>query len=194
VKVFSDPGFDARQIDVGTLRFGPAGAPEAHGALHSEGPRDVMTHFETQASGIRPTDTVAFLSGRLADGTPFVGVDSIRIVQGGSGAPPTSPAGATKFFVVDATADRAFRYDPTGAATGSFALDPVAANARGVASNAAGDRVWVIDGATHAVTVQGTDGGLLGSWRGGGGGGGGGGGARGPGRAGVGRGRGVGGP
>src|SRR5262249_39660906 len=56
VKVFSDPGFDARQIDVGTLRFGPAGAPEAHGALHSEGPRDVMTHYDTQASGIRPTD------------------------------------------------------------------------------------------------------------------------------------------
>ncbi|HJZ57853.1 MAG TPA: hypothetical protein VKE74_23035, partial [Gemmataceae bacterium] len=165
VKVFSDPGFDARQIDVRTLRFGPGGAPEAHGTLHGEGAHDVMTHYDTQASAIRPTDTVAFLSGQLIDGTPFVGMDSIRIVPGGGGEPPTSPAGGTKFFVVDPAADRAFRYGPDGAATGSFALDGAAANARGAASNAAGDRVWVIDGTTHAVTVQGADGRLLGSWR-----------------------------
>src|SRR5262249_47604031 len=145
VKVFSGPGFDAQRIDAGSLRFGPGRASEDHGEVHGARGDHVMTHFRTQSSGIRPTDTVAFLSGRLPDGTAFVGMDSIHIVQGEPGGVspgrPISPAGGTKFFVVDSTADRAFRYGPDGAATGSFALDQIAANSRGVASNAAGDRV-----------------------------------------------------
>ena len=43
----------------------------------------VMTHFLVQQSGIRPSDTVAFLTGKLQDGTPFVGMDTITIVGGG---------------------------------------------------------------------------------------------------------------
>ncbi len=162
VKVFSDPGFDAATIDPLSLRFGPGGAAEEHGQLHGGG-GFVMTHYRTQESRIRPGDTVAFLTGRLANGTMFVGMDTISIVHAPA-VPPVSPPGATKFFVADAQADTAFRYATSGAATGSFTLDGVVANVRGVASTAAGDTVWLIDATTHAVAVQGANGSQLGSW------------------------------
>ena len=54
VEILGDPGFDTSRIDVTSLHFGPAGAPEAHGKLEGEGSGNVMTHYDTQASGIRP--------------------------------------------------------------------------------------------------------------------------------------------
>src|SRR5262249_34323965 len=65
----------------------------------------------------------------------------------------------------DGAADAAFRYDLAGVAAGSFPLDVNARDVRGVASNAAGDRVWAIDAVTQLVTVQESDGALLGWWR-----------------------------
>src|SRR5262249_30464545 len=160
-----DPGFDPLRLDVRSLRFGPHGAPEDHGQFHGHG-QGAMTHYETQLSGIHPNDTVAFLTARMPDGTFFVGMDNIRIVPQHQGPPPqTSPPGNTRFFVVDPDADAAYRYAASGAGTGSFAVDTAVPNARGAASNAAGDTVWVIDGTTHQVAVQGPDGSVRGFWQ-----------------------------
>lgn len=75
--------FDATQIDVATVAFGPGGAPEAHGKGHPEdvdgdGDLDVVLHFGTQAAGISCTDTEATLVGRLADGRRFKGTDVVQ--------------------------------------------------------------------------------------------------------------------
>lgn len=90
VKVFSDPGFDCHKLDPASLRFGPAGA-QLSGKIDGNSPQEVMTHFLTQQSGIRPSDTVAFLAGKLQDGTPFVGMDTITIVGGGKAAVASTP-------------------------------------------------------------------------------------------------------
>ncbi len=73
---------------------------------------------------------------------------------------------ATKFFVVDAAADRVFRYQGSGAENGLFDLPHGVTNPRGVASNVSGDTVWVIDGSSHIVSVQGPDGTVRGRWLG----------------------------
>jgi RHS repeat-associated protein len=163
VLVLRDPGFDATQIDVNTVRFAPAGARPGGNVMQVR-PTDVRFNFPVAGLGVHQSDSQAFLTGRLQDGTPFASVDAISVV-GGAGLPAPSQAGATRFFVADAVADSAFRYDPAGAMAGSFALDVNAHDVRGVASNAAGDRVWAIDAVTQLVTVQGGDGRLLGWWR-----------------------------
>lgn len=82
VKVFCDPGFDCHNLDPASLRFGP-GKAGLSGKLAGNSPQFVMTHFLVQQSGILPSDTVAYLIGRLKDGTPFIGMDTITIVGGG---------------------------------------------------------------------------------------------------------------
>ena len=72
-------------------------------------------------------------------------------------------AKATKFFVVDATADDTFEYGPTGQALANYNLNAANLNPRGVATTAAGNKVWVIDG-NKKVYVYDVDGMLLSSW------------------------------
>jgi hypothetical protein len=70
----------------------------------------------------------------------------------------------TKFFVVDdAMANRTYEYDPVGAPTENYKLATANAAPRGVASNLAGDRVWVLDN-NRNVYVYNANGGLIGSW------------------------------
>ncbi len=163
VLVLRDPGFDATQIDVNTVRFAPAGAQPAGNVMQVR-PTDVRFNFSVGGLGVHQTDSQAFLTGRLNDGTPFAAVDAVSVV-GGAEMPTPSPAGATRYFVADATGDAAFRYDAAGAAVGSFDLDVNVRDVQGVAASAAGDRVWAIDAVTRLVTVQGDDGRLLGWWR-----------------------------
>jgi RHS repeat-associated protein len=85
-----------------------------------------------------------------------------RLTLSGNGG--TSTSGPTKFYVADAGSATAFRYGPTGAATGAFALGAGAQAPRGAAANAAGDTLWVVDAATLRVSVQGADGAYRGSW------------------------------
>jgi hypothetical protein len=70
---------------------------------------------------------------------------------------------ATKFFVVDNTADKTYRYGATGTFIGSTATATNNLNALGIASNPDGSKLWVIDG-SKTVYVYSSSLTLLGSW------------------------------
>ncbi len=70
----------------------------------------------------------------------------------------------TKFFVADdGAADRTYRYGASANDRGNSALTAKNTAPRGVATTAAGDKVWVID-ANKTVYVYSAAGALLGSW------------------------------
>jgi hypothetical protein len=70
----------------------------------------------------------------------------------------------TKFYVVnDASTDQTYRYGAPGNSLGSSSLTTGNTAPRGIASNAAGNTVWVAD-ANRKVYVYNTSGGVLGSW------------------------------
>ncbi|MBW3543619.1 MAG: hypothetical protein KY476_25490, partial [Planctomycetes bacterium] len=71
---------------------------------------------------------------------------------------------ATKFYVVDASSDRTYEYDPTGAAVENYSLRSGNNDPRGAASDATGERVWVIDN-DDFVYVYDAAGNSLGSWK-----------------------------
>src|SRR5262249_51203675 len=82
--VLSDADFDAAGIDVATLRFGPKGAPEAHGKLHlqdvnGDGRTDAVLHFSAPSSGLGCADKQAGLTGATVDGRPFVGAGAVAL-------------------------------------------------------------------------------------------------------------------
>lgn len=83
VAVLSTVDFDATDIDVSTVTFGPNGATEFHGKAHFEdvngdGLDDLVLHFKTQESGIVNGDTEACIAGALNDGTAIEGCDNIQ--------------------------------------------------------------------------------------------------------------------
>jgi hypothetical protein len=70
----------------------------------------------------------------------------------------------TKFYVVnDDASNRTYEYGTTGLATENYTLGSGNTAPRGTASNAAGDRLWVLD-ANKNVYVYSPSGGLFGSW------------------------------
>ena len=86
VGVFSTDTFDATQVDVTTVAFGPNGATEAHGRNHIEdinndGIADLVLHFETQATGIQCGDTEATLTAQTVGGAAIAGSDAINTVN-----------------------------------------------------------------------------------------------------------------
>jgi hypothetical protein len=72
-------------------------------------------------------------------------------------------AKATKFYVVDATSDKTYEYGPSGQALAEYKVNSGNTNARGVATTAAGNKVWVLD-SNKKVYVYDVDGKLLSSW------------------------------
>ena len=71
---------------------------------------------------------------------------------------------STKFYVVDASSDKTFEYDAGGAAIENYRLRSGNNDPRGAASDASGERVWVIDNDDY-VYVYDADGNALGSWK-----------------------------
>ena len=76
--------FDALQIDVSTVEFGPGGASPAHDGhvedVNEDGYMDMVFHFGTQESGIVCGDTEATLTAETFDGMPVSGIDSVNAV------------------------------------------------------------------------------------------------------------------
>lgn len=86
----------------------------------------------------------------------------------GQGTGSINEGDATKFYVADdGGTDRTYRYGISGNAFTNSTLGSGDTAPRGVASNAAGNTVWVAD-ANKTVYVYSPSGGLLGSWSAGG--------------------------
>lgn len=86
-KVLTNETFDAAQIDIGTLRFGPAGAiPTAAGGritdLNGDGANDLLAHFRIRDTGITCRNLSAELTGKTYDGRAFSGTAAIVTVGG----------------------------------------------------------------------------------------------------------------
>jgi VCBS repeat-containing protein len=91
VAILSTADFDARSVDVGSLRFGRTGAEDSVSRHPSRGPRvryedvngdgrlDLVVEFETELAGFRPGDTTGVLTGKLLDGTTFTATDDVSV-------------------------------------------------------------------------------------------------------------------
>ncbi len=83
VAILTTSSLDATKVNPSTVRFGEKGTEAAptQWALEDvdgDGTLDLVLHFNTQSTGIQPSDTQATLMGRTLDGTPFRGTDTIH--------------------------------------------------------------------------------------------------------------------
>jgi hypothetical protein len=85
VAILGSEEIDAGEVDLASLRFGPAGArpdQKKGGSLedvNGDGFPDLVSHYRTEETGIAIGDAEACLAGELA-GTPFEGCDVLRTV------------------------------------------------------------------------------------------------------------------
>jgi streptogramin lyase len=83
VAILGSDAFDAADVDVTTLAFGPDGAAPKHRRggheedVNDDGLTDLVSHFSTQAAGIAPGDIKACVTGETLSGIPFEGCDEI---------------------------------------------------------------------------------------------------------------------
>ncbi len=97
----------------------------------------------------------------MATGDP--GTATVVAASGAVNGAATADVVATKFFVVDNTADKTFQYAADGLFTTSNALGTGNANSRGVAANPDGSTLWVLDN-DKSIYVYNSAMTLLGSW------------------------------
>jgi hypothetical protein len=97
----------------------------------------------------------------MAAETP--GTATVEAASGAVSGSATANVVATKFFVVDNTADKTFQYQAGGGFTTSTALGTGNSNSRGVAANPDGSTLWVLDNNKN-VYVYNSSMTLLGSW------------------------------
>jgi hypothetical protein len=77
---------DVTQVDVATLRFGPAGAPTAHKKcghledVNGDGTIDLVTHHRVEETGIAPGHREACLVGRTRSGEALAGCDRVTVL------------------------------------------------------------------------------------------------------------------
>ena len=84
VALLSAPDFDPLQTDIGTLRFGPAGAvSQGHWLrdVNGDGIRDLAVFFRIAHTGVSCGDTEAALTGETWAGKAFHGADRIRTIR-----------------------------------------------------------------------------------------------------------------
>ena len=84
VAILGSATFDVTDINVSTLRFGPAWATNAlepsYEDVNLDGYMDLVTHYPTQETGIMPGQTMVGIRGFTNSGMLFEGGDDIRTV------------------------------------------------------------------------------------------------------------------
>ncbi len=84
VVILGGQGYNVRDIDWSTVRFGPAGAAPVRAPQYADHSadqiEDAMYHFMMPESGIQPGDTEACVVGRLTDGRWFRACEPVRTV------------------------------------------------------------------------------------------------------------------
>jgi hypothetical protein len=89
VAILSGPGFDApRQVDMNSLTFGHSGNEHsmAFCNVHREDANadrrpDLNCHFYVDKANFQKNDTIGILKGKMLDGTPIEGSDSVRLTH-----------------------------------------------------------------------------------------------------------------
>ena len=83
VAILSSADFDATDVDVSTVTFGPNGAiPEHSGHLEDvdgDGLIDMVVHFVQKDTGLFPGDTEAALIGSTLGGIDFCGMNAVIV-------------------------------------------------------------------------------------------------------------------
>jgi|SRR5579872_5432872 len=87
VAILSTPSFSApSHVDMTSLTFGHTGNEQSMAFcetnrqdVNHDHVSDLVCHFDTQKAAFQKGDTLGFLKGKLADGTPIQGSDRIRI-------------------------------------------------------------------------------------------------------------------
>jgi hypothetical protein len=92
VAILGSATLDVTTVNVTTLQFGPNGASPAHDLaspewyakhledVNGDGFIDLVSHYNTQETGIAFGDTEACLTGNFNDGRAFEGCDSVRVL------------------------------------------------------------------------------------------------------------------
>jgi hypothetical protein len=81
VALLGSATFDVRQVDPGSLRFGPKGAESAAASVEdfdSDGHADLVLRFGASESGAQPSQSSACLTGLRLDSIPFEGCGSLN--------------------------------------------------------------------------------------------------------------------
>jgi hypothetical protein len=144
--------FTVKASVFGSAGFGAASIFDQHNSPSKLG---VNSFVPTLTPGI--VTNTAVVSAKLA-GATVVAIDDATVTIG-SGA-----TGSTKFFVTDNAVDKTFLYSSLGTSTGSFANVSGNTTPRDIASNATGDKLWVLD-KNKNVTVYDGSGAKLGQWK-----------------------------
>ncbi len=100
VAIFGSEGFDVADVDVNSLRFGPAGALPFLWAgvtledLDEDGFQDMVVYFRIEETGIAAGESQACITGDGLDPVPFLACDAIETpaVDEAGGAPVPEPA------------------------------------------------------------------------------------------------------
>ena len=81
VAILSTSTFDVSAVVAASVIFGPSGATSTQNSLedvNGDGRADLVLHFRTQETGLKPGDTQACLTGQTKSGTPIHGCDSVH--------------------------------------------------------------------------------------------------------------------
>jgi hypothetical protein len=89
VAILPENGFDPNSVEVSTLRLAGVSPTSSNSCYYGEKKEQVLcVYFDSKNLRLKPSDRIAILTGKLMDGTPVYGSDSVLVL--------TPPRGNTK--------------------------------------------------------------------------------------------------